>query len=61
MDPDISFIPTIEKAFKKDNVIVIHDAQGGQPIRKWYQDWMPSNGVKLQVSKAPFKGAFLFF
>ena len=46
MDPNIAFIPAVEKAFGKENVVVIHDAQGGQPIRRWYKDWKPSNGDK---------------
>lgn len=46
LDPDISFVPTVEKEFGKDNVIVIKDAVGGQPIRRWYKEWKPANGPK---------------
>lgn len=42
--PAVSFTPAVEKEFGKDNVIVIKDAQGGQPIRRWYKDWKPSSG-----------------
>ncbi len=35
MDPEISFTPTVSKAFGKDNVIVVKDAASGQSIRSW--------------------------
>ena len=55
MDPNISFIPAVEKAFGKENVVVIHDAQGGQPIRRWYKDWMPLNGQKPKMTGTLYK------
>jgi Carbohydrate esterase, sialic acid-specific acetylesterase len=42
LDPNASFTPAVQKAFGMDNVIVIKDAQGGQPIRKWFKDWKPA-------------------
>ncbi|MGM0490933.1 MAG: sialate O-acetylesterase, partial [Planctomycetota bacterium] len=44
LDPDISFTPTVTQAFGQDNVIVVKDAQGGQPIRRWYKQWKPAHG-----------------
>ncbi len=44
LDPDESFTPDVQKAFGKENVIVVKDAVGGQPIRRWYKDWKPANG-----------------
>lgn len=44
LDPDESFTPAVQKAFGKENVIVVKDAVGGQPIRRWYKDWKPSKG-----------------
>ena len=44
LDPSISFTPTVETAFGKDNVIVVKDAWGGQPIRRWYKKWKPAKG-----------------
>ncbi len=44
LDPKISFTPTVEAAFGKDNVIVVKSAQGGQPIRRWYKEWKPTEG-----------------
>ncbi len=46
LQPEDSFIPAIEDRFGKDGAIVVFDAQGGQPIRRWYKDWKPDRGVK---------------
>jgi len=42
--PEESFTPAIEGEFGKENVIVVKDARGGQPIRRWYKDWKPLEG-----------------
>ena len=42
--PEESFTPTIEGEFGKENVIVVKDALGGKPIRRWYKDWKPLVG-----------------
>jgi hypothetical protein len=39
-----SFTPIIEAEFGKENVIIVKEAQGGQPIRRWYKDWKPLEG-----------------
>ena len=44
LNPNISFTPTVETAFGKDNVTVVKDAEGGQPIRRWYKKWKPEQG-----------------
>ena len=44
LKPQESFTPTVEKAFGKENVIVVFDAKGGQPIRRWFKDWVPEGG-----------------
>jgi len=49
LKPEISFTPTVEKAFGKENVVVVKSAQGGQPIRRWYKAWKPGK------TKAPGK------
>ena len=46
LDPNISYTPTVTKAFADDTVIVVKDAQGGQPIRRWYKKWKPAEGDK---------------
>ncbi len=46
LDLKISFKPTVEEAFGKDNVIIVKDTKGGQPIREWYKEWKTSNGDK---------------
>ena len=44
LDPNLSFVPAVEAAFGKSNVIVVKDAMGGQPIRRWYKDWTIAPG-----------------
>lgn len=46
MKPEESFTPAVEKAFGKENVIVVKDAHGGQPIRRWYKDWKAADGSR---------------
>lgn len=44
LDPEVSFVPAVEAAFGKDHVIVVKDAESGQPIRRWYRKWKPAQG-----------------
>ena len=44
LHPEESFIPTVEKEFGEENVIVVKDALGGQPIRRWYKAWKGIEG-----------------
>jgi arylsulfatase A-like enzyme len=39
LDPSRTFTPTVAKEFGTGNIIVVKDAQGGQPIRRWYKKW----------------------
>jgi hypothetical protein len=50
LDPAISFTPTVEAKFGKDNVIVVKDAQDGQPILRWYKKWKPAQGNAPKVT-----------
>jgi hypothetical protein len=43
--PEEAFTPTVVEAFGQDNVIVIQDALGGQPIQRWYKDWKSPEGA----------------
>ena len=52
--PQESFTPTVEEAFGKENVIIVFDALGGQPIRRWYKAWKSADG------KAPEKTGDLY-
>ena len=42
--PEESFIPAVEKEFGKSKVIVVKDAHGGQPIRRWFKKWKSAKG-----------------
>jgi len=44
LDPNQSFTPAVMKEFGKDNVIVVKEARGGEPIRSWYKKWKPAQG-----------------
>jgi hypothetical protein len=46
MDEKVSFVPAVETALGKKNVIVVKDAQDAQPIRRWYKAWKPANGAQ---------------
>ena len=44
-----SFTPTIESEFGSDKVIIVKDALGGQPIRRWYKDWKLPDTDSIQA------------
>jgi hypothetical protein len=52
LDPAISFTPTVTQAFADDQVIVVKDASGGQPIRRWYKKWKPASGAAPKADGA---------
>tara|TARA_R110002012_G_scaffold283304_1_gene473502 strand:- start:16338 stop:16982 length:645 start_codon:yes stop_codon:yes gene_type:complete len=37
LNPENSFIPTLENYFGKEQIIVVKDAKGSQAIRRWYK------------------------
>jgi len=44
LNPNVSFTPTVKGALGADEAIVIKDAVGGQPIRRWYKKWHAAGG-----------------
>lgn len=50
LDPKESFTPAVVAEFGKENVIVVKDAQGGQPIRRWYKQWKPAVGSEPKAT-----------
>ena len=50
LDLDMSFTPMVQQKFGKDNVIIVKDAQSGQPIRRWYKKWRPAAGETPKAS-----------
>ena len=42
LKPERTFTPAVKKAL--GDVTVVKDAQGGQPIRRWYKKWKPADG-----------------
>ena len=53
LKPETSFTPAVEKAFGKDQVIVVKDAQSGCPIRRWVKDWKPAPQKPFKADKKP--------
>lgn len=43
--PEDAFTPAVQAALGAENVIVVQDAQGGQPIYRWYKDWKNPDGT----------------
>ena len=52
--PDEAFTPAVQEAFGTDQVIVIQDALGGQPIQRWYKAWKDPHG------QSPKTGGYLY-
>ncbi len=53
LNPDVSFTPTVEKAFAGDDVIVVKHAKSGQPIRRWYKKWeLPEGAAESKGRKS---------
>ncbi len=44
--PQEAFTPAVEAALGAENVIVVQDAMGGQPIQRWYKEWTAPDGKK---------------
>ncbi|TWU39679.1 sialate O-acetylesterase [Novipirellula artificiosorum] len=44
LKPEESFTPMVEEWFGIENVIVVKDALGGQPIRRWHKAWQLGEG-----------------
>ncbi len=50
LDPAVSFIPAVNKAFDEDSVIVVKDAENSQSIRRWYKGWKSVQGKAVTGS-----------
>lgn len=50
LDPEVSFRPTVSAALDDSNVIIVKDAMGSQPIRRWYKHWRDSDGNKPEIT-----------
>ena len=42
--PEESFVPAVNAVFGSENVLVVKDAQSGQPIRRWFEGWQDAKG-----------------
>ena len=50
LDPELSFVPTVEAALVDETVVVVKDAASGQPIRRWVRGWRPEDGEPPKVT-----------
>ena len=50
--PNEAFTPAVKKALGEDNVIVVQDALGGQPIQRWDKHWKSPAGEKPEKTGA---------
>ncbi len=48
--PESTFAPAIEAEFGAENFIVVKEAQGGQPISRWYKEWVSPEGEKPETT-----------
>ncbi len=44
--PEEAFAPTVRAAFGAANVLIVQDAQGGQPMLRWWKNWRSPEGEK---------------
>ena len=50
LDPDISFTPAVVDALGAEQVVVVKDAHGGQPIRRWFKGWSSADGESPETT-----------
>jgi len=50
LDPTISFTPMLNAKFGAENVVVVKDTQGAQPISRWVNNWQSQDGSSPEVS-----------
>ncbi|UAM97985.1 sialate O-acetylesterase [Polaribacter litorisediminis] len=50
MNPKLSFTPKLEAEFGKENIIVVKDAMGAQPISRWYKNWKSPKGDLANIT-----------
>ncbi len=54
VNPGASFTPVVKKAYPADDVIVVHYAVGGTPIRRWWKGWKgPQDASAVGAEKPP--------
>lgn len=41
-DPGAAFIPTLQKAFPNDEILIAKEKRDGSSIRLWYKNWKPA-------------------
>ena len=57
LDIDESFKPLLEDAFGEENILVVKDAKGSQPIWQWYKDW--ESPIESKPEERGIRGRFI--
>lgn len=50
LDPNNSFTPALRKARPQDRWVIVKQAQGGAPISRWVESWIPFAGEPVADS-----------
>jgi hypothetical protein len=60
LKPEESFTPTLAKALGGDELIVVKEAAGGLPIRRWFKNWQqpPGQEPNAAADKVPNGNAY---
>ena len=40
--PEVAFLPTVQKAFPNDEILIAKENRDGSSIRLWYKNWKPA-------------------
>lgn len=51
LDPALSFVPELEKAFPDDEIVLVKDAHNGQPLSRWFAREKPRDLYKSLMEK----------
>ena len=43
--PEEAFTPSVSQALGEENVLIVQDAVGGQPIQRWHKGWQAPDGT----------------
>ena len=49
MHYDKDFTPFVRRKFGANNIIVVWDAKGGEPISRWYKNWVSATGEQPKL------------
>ncbi len=48
--PEEAFTPSVSKALGGEQVLIVQDAVGGQPIQRWHKGWQAPDGTEPETT-----------